>query len=35
MFASPVPEFNPNDYFDALVLREQMPQLGGKQVMHD
>lgn len=35
MFSSAIPEFNPSDFFDGLVLREQMPQLTGKQVMHD
>lgn len=35
LFASSTPEFDPNDHFDALVLREQMPQMSGKQVMFD
>jgi hypothetical protein len=35
LFASSIPEFDPSDHFDALVLREQMPQLSGKQLMFD
>lgn len=35
LFASSIPEFDPNDHFDALVLREQQPQLSGKQLMFD
>ena len=35
LFTSAIPEFDPNDHFDSLVLREQMPQLTGKKLMND
>lgn len=35
IYASATPEFDPNDYHDQLVLREQMPSLTGKKPMFD
>ncbi len=30
-----IPEFDPNDYYDQLIMREQMPRMEGKQLMCD
>ena len=35
IYASPVPDFGPNDYHDQLIMREQMPSLDGKKEMFD
>lgn len=35
VYASSVPEFDPNDLHDQMVLREQMPNMDGKRMMFD
>ena len=34
-YTSAIPEFDPNDFYDQLIMREQMPRMDGKQLMFD
>ena len=35
VYASSIPNFDPNDFYDQLILREQLPSLDGKKAMFD
>lgn len=35
VYASSFPEFDPSDYHDQLIMREQLPSSEGKQLMFD
>ena len=35
VYASAIPSFDPNDFYDQLIMREQLPSTDGKKLMFD